>query len=248
MIQTYGFVMLITALAATLQASTGFGFNLFAVPILVLFYPKEDLVPALHLVWVPLGVALWFHNRRHIGRERVFTWLIPALPCTVVGAWFLTYVDANVFSLFIGGVTIASVILIALNLLRPFQHEKPWLFAAGAASGFLGGATAMSGPPLLVLGLNQRWRAESFRADLLAYFLLLAIATLFVYAWKGIISGKSLYLAAAGLPGLIFGFFLGTFLARRIVGRGFRYVAMGMLCVVGVLPWWKWLYGFFSHS
>ncbi len=237
MSQAFLFVMLVSALAATVQASTGFGFNLLAAPILVAFYDSLDVVPALHIVWLPLGAALWIHHRKQVEMRRVWMWLVPAIPFTFAGVWLLKWADPAILKRFIGSVTLLTVAAIALNVSRPVRRERLWMTLTGALSGLLGGATAMSGPPVLLLGLNQRWPAETFRPTLLAYFTLLGIVAVATLAVSGTITETSLRFAAAGLPGLVVGFFVGTWLARHLVGKRFRYAVIGLLVVVGVLPW-----------
>ena len=231
---------LVLALGATVQSATGFGFNLLAAPLLVFLLPDTSaVVPALHVAWFPLGVALMLRNRREINPSRVVWWLVPAVPGTFLGVWMLTAArtDATVLRRFIGAVTIVAAILLALKARHPLKRERLWMAGAGGLSGFLGGSTAMAGPPLLILGLNQGWSAHHFRADLLCYFLLLSILTISLYVWRELLTGTSLGYAAAGLPGLAAGFFIGTWLSRHVSGDRFRYVAIALLCIAGVLAW-----------
>ena len=231
---------LVLALAATVQSASGFGFNLLAAPLLVFILPDTSaVVPALHVAWFPLGVALMVRNRREINPSRVVWWLVPAVPGAFLGVWLLTQVrtDATVLRRSVGAVTVIAAILLALKARRPLKRERLWMAGAGSLSGLLGGSTAMAGPPLLVLGLNQGWSAGPFRSDLLCYFLLLSIVTIAMYVWRDLLTATSLGYAAAGLPGLVAGFFIGTWLARHVSGDRFRYIAIALLCIAGVMPW-----------
>ncbi len=231
---------LVMALAATIQSALGFGFNLLAVPVLVFLLPDTPaVVPALHVAWLPLGVAHTIRNRYHINPSRVACWLVPAIPGTFLGVWLLTLArtDATGLKRFIGVVTIVAAVLLALKVRYPLKREKLWMAGAGGLSGFLGGSTAMAGPPLLILGLNQNWSVHPFRADSLCYFSVLCIVTIVMYVWQGLLTATALGYAAAGLPGLAAGFFIGTWLAGHILGERFRYIVIALLCIAGLMPW-----------
>lgn len=240
-LQLYLIIASITALAGTLQSVVGFGFNLVAAPLLIFFLkdPKE-VVPALHLSWFLLGLAICLRLWHQMNARRIVLWFMSALPAVFIGVWVLSQLDESnehFLNRAIGSVTILATIAIALKFHRPFRHEKPWILASGGLSGLLCGSTGMSGPPLVLLGLNQGWPAAQFRADLLGYFTLLSIATIGICQWQGLITETSIRYAVAGTPGLAIGFIAGALIAKHIHGDRFRYVAICLICATGVLPW-----------
>ena len=239
---TYAAIAAVLAMAATVQAASGFGFNLLAAPLLVAFLKPAAVVPALHLAWLPLGVALVIHNRRDIDVSRVLWFFVPALPTLLLGVWLLNVSRNNeineiVLKRVIGLVTIAATIGIVLIGRHPTKRERPWMLCAGAVSGVMAGTTAMSGPPMILLGLNQGWPARTFRAELLLYFTMLHGVSLPFYFWNGLLTETAVGYAACGAPGLIVGFLVGTWLARHISGKRFRVVAVVLLCLAGAMPW-----------
>ena len=228
----------VLAVAATLQSTVGFGFNLFAAPLLIFFLKDPGaVVPALHISWLLVGVAICFRCRHQINPRRVGYWFAAALPGAVVGVWLLARLNPTFLGRAIGIVTIGATLLISFNSSRPFKREKAWTIAAGGLSGMLGSSTAMAGPPLVLLGLNQNWPTTGFRADLLGYFTLLSAAVIGMYWWKGIFTPTAFSYAAAGVPGLCIGFVAGTLAARYITGKRFRFAALVLICVAGVMPW-----------
>ncbi len=231
----------VMALAATLQSVVGFGFNLLAAPLLI-FYLNDPtkVVPALHLSWLVVGLAICVRLRRQIRAKRVLLWFIPALPALILGIWLLgKYGQTHklVLNRVIGTVTILATIAIALRISRPVKRETIWSIGAGGLSGLLCGTTGMSGPPVVLLGLNQGWPAERFRTDLLTYFTLLSIAAVLGCWWQGLITQTAIHYAIAGTPGLAIGFLAGAAAAQYIRGNRLRYAAMVLICIAGVLPW-----------
>ena len=233
----YFLVGAIMAMAATVASTLGFGFNLLAAPLMVSFCDPRSVVPALHMAWVPIGLALCIHNRRHIRLPRIGWWLAFAVPGLIAGVWLLDNLDRVAMSRITGAVTILTTLLLACKWQFPIKHERPWMLGAGAFSGLLGGSTAMSGPPLVLLGLNQKWETVQFRANLLVYFTCLSAVCVGIFGWREMLTLQSLRYASAGAPGLIVGFFVGTYLARYVVGRSYRYAALALLFAAGVMPW-----------
>ena len=237
-VELYLLVGTVLALAATLQSMVGFGFNLFAAPLLIFFLKDPGaVVPALHISWLLVGLAICFRCRHQINPRRVGSWFAAALPGAVIGVWLLANLKPTILSRAIGIVTIVATTLIAFRASRPFKRETAWTIAAGGLSGMLGSSTAMSGPPLVLLGLNQNWPTTGFRADLLAYFTLLSAAIIGMYWWQGILTATAFSYAAAGLPGLCIGFIVGTLASKYITGKRFRYAALALICAAGAMPW-----------
>jgi uncharacterized membrane protein YfcA len=222
--------------AAVLQGVAGFGFNLLAAPLLVLLFAPRDAVPALTLAWIPVGALLTGDAWRHVNRRRVATLLGGAVLGLPIGAIALRGVPAEPMKIAIGVVTLALAGLLWAGSGRRWERERAATVGAGFASGILGGATAMSGPPVVLFGLNQGWETRGFRADLLAFFTLLSLATLPFYAPLGLLSARSVHLLLTILPGLTLGFGAGLWLSRRTSAQAFRRLAFSVLVVAGMLP------------
>lgn len=238
--ETSGMYLLVgamIAMAATVASALGFGFNLLAAPLLVSLYDPKHIIPSLHMAWVPIGVVLLIHHRRHVKPSRIGWWLILAIPGLVAGVWMLDLLDRDVMRRMVGTVTVVCALLLACRQRYPIKDERLWMMGAGGLSGLLGGSTSMSGPPIVLLGLNQKWDTVPFRADLLGYFTCLSAVCIVLLGWRGMLSAQSVDYAVAGAPGLVVGYLVGTTLARYVVGKGFRYAALGLLFAAGITPW-----------
>ena len=219
-----------------LQSSVGFGFNLLAVPILTLLFVPEITVPAMVLTYIPVGIALTIYYRRDIVPRRLLVLVIGAMPGLFIGTFLLAKVDGFHLKRIIGAVTILCTLLLLARFKVRLRREKPWILLAGGISGILGGCTAMSGPPVLLLGLNQRWDSATFRATLIAYFAALSVLMTIILTCQGQLEPQCWKLAAAALPGLVAGMFAGIWLAHHISGAQYRRMAIGVLFAAGAIP------------
>jgi uncharacterized membrane protein YfcA len=227
---------LILFAAAVLQAVAGFGFNLLAAPLLVLLYPPAEAVPALVLAWIPVGAILTGESWRRVNGRRVAALMAGTLPGLPLGAWALRAVPAEPMKIAIGIVTLALAGLLWIGAGRRWERERAATVGVGFAGGVLGGATGMSGPPVVLFGLNQGWESRGFRADLLAYFTLQTLAALPFYAPLGLLNTRSIGLLLSVLPGLALGFGTGWWLSRRTSPGAFRRLAFAILLTAGLLP------------
>ncbi len=106
--------------------------------------------------------------------------------------------------------------------------------SAGFLSGMIGGGTAMYGPPVILLGLNQAWDKAHFRANLIAYFEGISLVNMLVFSGFDLVSGPILVLSVSALPGMALGFWGGIRLKDRMPQRVFRALAFGLVFAGGI--------------
>lgn len=222
--------------AAALVASvTGFGYALVAMPFLALLFPPATAVPLVLISWSPIGVVLVAQSRRHQNHRRLARLLAGGLCGAPVGVYGLASLPAGTMRSVIGGISLLAILVLLLRPSRPLAAEGPALVAAGALSGVLGGSSGMSGPPIVLLGLNQRWEHEGFRADLLCYFLVLHVLVAALCGNAGLLDGDTLRMGLRALPGVLTGYAAGTWLRPRVDGRSYRHLALGLVAAGGAL-------------
>ena len=229
---------LIVCLAATAQAMTGFGFALVLVPLLsVLYDPRIVVMVSLSLGMVsrlPLLAQSW----RQVELIRIAPLCLTSIVGSVGGTQLLLRVDGSALRLGIGLVVIALAGLLLLEKRRPARREGLAALAAGLVSGALNGATAMGGPPVVLLGVNQAWGKENFRANLLAYFLVSQGGGVALLVLAGAFTPAVLELDAKLLPGLVAGLALGSVLFKVVPADRFRRLVVLLVIATGLLSVW----------
>ena len=224
----------VICLAATLQGISGFGFNMLAVPALILVYPPQVVVPGVLMTYLPLGAGQVVQLRRDIDVRLWGTLVASAAGALPIGALILRHTDAALMKPVIGTMMVLLALLLQLRPGAPLKRELGARIGGGFISGVLAASTGVSGPPLVLLGLKQGWHYRAFRATLLTYFLSVSFLSLPFHWGMDLVNSTSIGFALSGLPGLFLGFLAGTWFRNRVGGRTFRWVAVGMVMCGGL--------------
>ena len=216
-------------LAASLQGVTGFGFMLLAIPGLILWLPAQVVVPALILVWIPLGTVQVLHLRRDVDWRLLGHLVASAVMGLPLGAFILLEADRQWMQRGIGAMMVMMAVLLYVNPGPPFRRLRLARTCAGLISGVLAASTSAAGPPVAFLGLKQRWETRRFRATLPAYFVAISLCCLPLHWEMDLLGRPSIEVAVSGLPGVAIGYITGIWLKGRLRGESFRWVVLAMV-------------------
>lgn len=233
--QTILLINAIVGIASCLTSLTGFGYALVGTPFLVLFLPPKIAVPLVLFSSLPLSAMLTWEAYRDMSPGRIGGWLAGALGGCAIGVYGLANYPESIMKQVIGGFTLVGAVSLWLKPSKPFQREGLVGSLAGFLSGILGGASGMSGPPIVLLGLKQGWDYRKFRADMIGYFTLLHTSIVILFGNVGILSSETLILGVSALPGLSLGYLLGLVLKPRVSQVHFRILTIALVCFGGVL-------------
>jgi uncharacterized protein len=215
---------------ALVQGSVGFGANIVAVPVIAVLEP--DALPAtLALVVIPL-VAVMAVRERHAVDRRGVTWItVGRVPGTVVGAWVVAAVSPDTLSVLLGAGVVVAVGMSTLTTTIPVNGVTAT--TAGFASGAMGTATSIGGPPLALL--YQHHEGPVLRGTLAVAFAVGTVLSLAGLAIAGAIEAWHLALAAALLPGLLAGLALSRLLVHRLERAWLRPAVLCFAAVAAVV-------------
>jgi len=204
----------VVVVGACIQGTIGFGLGLVAVPFIAIVQPS--LLPGPVLVaGASLAVLVAVRDRAEFDLHGVRWALLGRVGGNIAGA-------ALVASMPTSGLRIAcaAVVLAAVGLSISGWRVAPTrvsLLAAGAASGVMGTATSIGGPPMALVYQDSSGRR--LRGSLSGFFVvgsLISIATLASFGelgWPEVLAGAAL------LPPTAVGFALSRHIAR-VVDRG----------------------------
>lgn len=222
-----GFV--ITAVAAALQGTIGFGFAVLSVPVLSLIDPVMAPVPQL-LITGPLTLAMAWRERRHLALKGVGWVLLGRLPGAGLGVLLLKLATPLTLDLILAGMVLGAVGLVALG--ASVKRTAATEFGAGVASGTMSLVSSIGGPPLAILFRESK--GATLRASLAVIFSVGLLITITTRAVAGEISETDLKVAAVLVPAMFVGFRISTKLAGKVEGAPLRRAILVVATVAAV--------------
>ena len=215
--------LLVIFIGSAIQGSVGFGLSLFAAPLLVLIDPMLVPGPAivgssvLNLLVIRREPApgAWLEMRRPI---------VAQVPGAVAGAAVLAAVAVDNLTIFFSLLILVAVGL-SISGLHPRRTPRN-LTIAGVASGFMGTAVGIGGPPLALL--YQKATGPEIRGALSRYFLCASVMSLLVLAAFGQFTIDDVRTGILLIPAGVLGYLLSSRLIGRIDAGAVRLAVLGL--------------------
>jgi uncharacterized protein len=222
----YAVVLVVVAVGAAVQGSVGFGANLLAAPVLAVIEP-EALPATLTLLILPLAVAMVRRERQGVDWPAVGWLMVGRVPGTVIGSLVVAAVAGDTLSVLAGVGVLVAVGMSLLTTTVPITRGTT--VAAGVASGAMGTATSIGGPPMALL--YQHHEGPTLRATLAAAFSLGTVLSLVALALAGAVAPWQLALALALFPGTVVGIAVSHRLISRLDGAWLRPTVLAFAAV-----------------
>ena len=203
--------------AAIIRGYGGFGFSLAAVPLLGASLPLSQVVP-LALTLEMVGILPSITRVWRLTHWRELTYFLGASFAMAPLGMFVLHAIPS--ALLRPGLCIA-VLVCVVCIWRPrlpavAAENRLHAILAGGVSGFLNGAAAMSGPPIIVYFLGRRsLNQDAARATMMMFFSLGASATLAAGIYFHAYQSPPTPLLLASLAPLYAGIEVGTFLVSE---------------------------------
>jgi hypothetical protein len=214
-----------------IQGAVGFGGALFAAPFLVLIDP--DLVPVpVNIAGVALSLLMM---RREAGSHHwdAIRWPMAGLiPGSIAGAAVLRALSDSVeaVSVFFAVLVLCAVVLSLVGF-HP-RRQPGQLFSGGVASGFMGTAAGIGGPPIALF--FQTATGPEIRGALARFFGISAVISLALLWLFGQFHREELVAGLWLVPGTVAGFVASRWLAGH-VDRGHVRTAVLVLSSLSAL-------------
>jgi uncharacterized protein len=213
-------------LASALQASIGFGIGLLAAPIVALVDPR--LVPGtLIMVATVLTLIVVIREREDIDLRGTGWALVGRVPGTIAGALLLAMLPHRALAILLAAVVLSGVVITSFGWIPAPRRRNVVL--AGAASGVLGTATAIGGPPMALVW--QRNTGARLRGTMSGFFLVGSIMSIAALAATGSIDGRTMWGFAVLIPAAIAGYLLSRPMNQFLDPKRLRWLAIGVSSV-----------------
>ncbi|WP_439029103.1 sulfite exporter TauE/SafE family protein [Gordonia terrae] len=220
-------------LASCMQASIGFGMGMLAAPVVALVAPA--LLPGLLIASATVVTLMVVVRERASLDLRGTGWALAGrVPGTIAGALLLVWLPARGLSLLLAAVVLGGV-AVASTGWRPEPLRRN-LATAGAASGLLGTATSIGGPPMALVYSGAA--NAHVRSNMSAFFLVGSLMSLGALAATGSLSMDILQAFVALVPAVVLGFVASRFINRFLDRKRLRAVsiivsALGATALIG---------------
>ncbi|CAI3803457.1 sulfite exporter TauE/SafE family protein [Pseudarthrobacter sp. MM222] len=217
-------------LAACLQASSGFGMGMLAAPVIAIVDPA--LLPAtLILLALLVTVMVTVRERQSLDLRGTGWALVGRVPGSFLGAWLVTALSRQGLAWMVVAVVLTGLVLAGRGWApRPVRIN---LIAAGAASGIMGTATSIGGPPMALV-----WQGHSgprLRGTMSAFFMVGSSISMLMLWITGAVTENILLLALWMVPAAVGGYAASRFINRFLNPARLKALALGASAVGSVL-------------
>jgi uncharacterized protein len=221
--------------AAIVRGFSGFGFSLLSITALSLVYAPAQIIPSIFM----LEVAASLHLLPSIWKDIHWRSLLPltlgCLIATPLGVWALANVSARPMQVALALFVLAATFALWRGYALKSMPGPVASTAAGAASGLANGAIGIGGPPVIVFYFSSPAGDIAGRASLIAFFLITDVIGLGNQAVQGLLSWDAVWRAAAFLPPLLLGVWIGNSSFKSANPETFRKAVLALLAVLAVI-------------
>lgn len=235
--QVFAICALVMALAQAVYVLLGFGAGLIAVGLLALVVPEiRDVVVVLLLLNLPVELSVVRSTFRAVSWRRVLAVCIGIAFGVPLGTMVLSLARPGLILLVLGALLVVTGAGFLLTPARRAIRWPTWTAPpTGLVAGVLAGAFGTGGPPLIVYYQLGDADKRAFRANLMAIFLIVSLLRIPSYALAGLITAERLLAAAALLPAVLVGAYLGNRVHLTISEGAFRRAVCLALMAIGAV-------------
>ncbi len=225
----------IAILAGVVRGFSGFGSALIFVPPMMAVYGPG--VATVSYVVIDLVCVMPFAVRAvpEASWREVLPAFIAAAIAIPLGTMTQVVVDPAILR---WGMCLFVLSFVAILVSGWRYHAKPNAIAAvgaGLVSGFAGGATQMSGPPMILYWLGGQSSAPNVRANLLVYLTMVGLALFLNYAMHGLMTANVVAHAILLWPVYILSLTFGARWFRGTSDQFYRRIAYGIVAAVAIV-------------
>jgi uncharacterized membrane protein YfcA len=215
------FAAVVLVVAYAVRSSAGFGGQVVAVPLLALVLPLPVMVSAVVVLTVLASFPHWARDWRHIDWREIARLLPYTLIGIFAGLYLLQEVDIRVLTRAFGAFVLLYACFALATAARPVRIPPRGLALArvvlSALAGFAGAAFGAAAGPLYAMYFgSMRIKKDAFRITITTILTIQAFLRITGYARLGFYDQEVFLLIAAGVPLVLLGSWLGTWMAGRL--------------------------------
>jgi uncharacterized membrane protein YfcA len=239
--------------AATVQATTGFGFAIIAVPFFLLIMGSLAAIQVTVVINFVISMVLMQRLLKDAPRRLLLHLIIGSIAGFPIGLVVFKAADLNTMKLVVGAlITLFALILLIREWQLRRADSRPQIknseefiarpvreIAMGVVSGAMSVALAMPGPVVVLYLLSRHAGKQVSRSATLLLFGFSYGAVSLVHTVWGGMTAETWLLAAKLAPFVIAGAILGHFATRYLSEEHFRTAILAILIASGLYGVWS---------
>lgn len=232
------FAALVITVAFAVRGTAGFGGQAVAVPLLALILPLPAVLSAVVVLALLASMGHLLRERARIDWREIRRLLPYSVLGVIAGLYLLQQLDMRVLTKAFGVFVILYACFALATAARPLRIPERAVHPVGAVLSTLAGATGATfgaaAGPLYVIYFNARQlERDVFRVTIATILAVQGLLRMIGYVRLGFYDHTSLVLIAAGLPLMLLGSVIGTWMAGRLNQRWFNLGISLLLLVSG---------------
>lgn len=222
-------------IAGVARGFSGFGSAMIMSPALAVLYDPVTAVLVLQVLETAALVQMLPVAVREADRKVVLPLALAATVTIPLGVHLLVSLDPDLLQRGIGLVVLTFVVLLASN----WRYSGPVgvvpSAGLGAVAGTLGGATGVTGPPVILFLMAGPFPPNKIRANITGFFAVSTTVLWIAYLASGVFTLGIALKAAWLLPIYILGIAIGARLFGRVSETLFRRAVLALLAAVAIV-------------
>lgn len=225
---------LIVTIAVFTQTTAGFGIALIAMPLIVQQAGVMIAAPLVAALALATRLMMIRQYRLHLDLSDIWQITLASVLGIPFGFYIFYTLDQHIVEVMLG---VIILLYVGWLIFQPAvrQFESPlWAYALGFASGVLGAAYNVGGPPTVIYGTGKRWEPIRFKCNLQIIALLNSFLVIAIRMRHGEYTTQVMHYFLMAIPAMGLGLLLGFWLDRYIRMEIFRRVILGMLLITAL--------------
>lgn len=224
------FTFSVIFVAALVQASTGFGFAIMSVPLLLLLYDAHYAVSLANLLSLVSAVSMLPKVRNSINRDILKRWFVGSLMGLPLGGFLFYFVAIAWLKILIAITIVVFTLMLILHVTLPLGSGR----RIGAISGLMTSSIGMPGPPIVLYLASKNAEKGAFRATSIAYYCLVYPIGLLIQFFTGHFSTDLIYTGVLMIPAVFLGQAIGSIVHHKINHQWFVRITYALLLATAV--------------
>lgn len=231
----YLITAMIVFLAALIKGSTGFGFSMTALPLLIFQYTVKTAVPIITIWSLTTSLIIILQKKEFkVDRENNALIFWGAIG-TITGTLILANLEEKALTLVVAVIFACLTILSLAGFQFKIKNRKLATIQTGLLSGTLAGSISISGPPITLFLNALQIRKEEFREIFARFDIVTSIVALIGFSIAGYLKRETFLFALIFVPVIYSGTFLGKRINRKIPQKTFRTVNLALSLISCIL-------------